>query len=97
MQTLGTYQSDHVAPPAAVVQLLNGSTYQTALGANAAYAPQAFQFTLPDIFFQLDNLGEQSCNLTHAYLWASRLWLYQLHAGMQDLEGPHSMDGSFAR
>ncbi|BDA46800.1 hypothetical protein COCOBI_09-2530 [Coccomyxa sp. Obi] len=57
LQTLGTYQSDHVAPPAAVVQLLNGSTYQTALGENAAYAPQAFQFTLPDIFFQLDNLG----------------------------------------
>lgn len=57
LQTLGTYQSDHVAPPAAVVQLLNGSTYQTALGNNPAYAPQAFQFTHPDIFFQLDSLG----------------------------------------
>ena len=58
MQTLGTYQSDHVAPPAAVVQLLNGSTYQTALGSNPAYAPEAFQFTHPDLFFQLDSLGE---------------------------------------
>ncbi|KAK9919117.1 hypothetical protein WJX75_009510 [Coccomyxa subellipsoidea] len=57
LQTLGTYQSDHVSPPAAVVQLLNGSTYQTALGNNPAYAPQAFQFTHPDIFFQLDSLG----------------------------------------
>lgn len=57
MQTLGTYQSDHVAPPKAVVQLLNTSTYQTALGANPAYAPQAFQFTHPDLFFQLDSLG----------------------------------------
>ncbi|EIE19750.1 hypothetical protein COCSUDRAFT_54604 [Coccomyxa subellipsoidea C-169] len=57
LQTLGTYQSDHVAPPAAVVQLLNGSTYQSALGGNPAYAPEAFQFTHPDIFFQLDSLG----------------------------------------
>ncbi|CAK0785458.1 hypothetical protein CVIRNUC_008667 [Coccomyxa viridis] len=57
LQTLGTYQSDHVAPPSAVLQLLNGSGYQQALGQNPYYAPQSFQYTLPDIFFQLDALG----------------------------------------
>lgn len=57
MQTLGTYQSDHVAPPAGVLALLNSSSYQQALGSNPSYAPSAFQYTLPDIFFQLDSLG----------------------------------------
>ena len=57
LQTLGTYQSDHVSPPAGIIQLLNGSTYQQALGSNLGYAPQSFQYTLPDIFFQLDSLG----------------------------------------
>ena len=60
LQTLGTYQSDHVAPPAAITQLLNGSGYQQALGQNPYYAPQSFQYTLPDIFFQLDALGESA-------------------------------------
>jgi hypothetical protein len=57
VQTLGTYQSDHVTPPAGIIQLLNGSTYQQALGSNPRYAPQSLQYTLPDIFFQLDSLG----------------------------------------
>lgn len=57
MQTLGTYQSDHVTPPSAILTLLNGSTYQQALGNNPHYAPQSFQYTLPDIFFQLNSLG----------------------------------------
>ena len=60
LQTLGTYQSDHVAPPSAVLQLLNDSGYQQALGQNPYYAPQSFQYTLPDIFFQLDALGESA-------------------------------------
>ena len=66
LQTLGTYQSDHVAPPSAVLQLLNGSAYQQALGQNPYYAPQSFQYTLPDIFFQLDALGESAkvCSAT---------------------------------
>ena len=49
-----------MAPPSAVLQLLNGSGYQQALGQNPYYAPQSFQYTLPDIFFQLDALGESS-------------------------------------
>ena len=56
-QALGTYQSDHVAPPHAVAALLNGSAYQQALGTNPRYAPASLQYTLPDIFFQLENLG----------------------------------------
>lgn len=60
LQTLGTYQSDHVTPPAGIIELLNGSTYQQALGGNPYYAPQSFQYTLPDIFFQLDSLGAHS-------------------------------------
>ena len=68
LQTLGTYQSDHVAPPSAVLQLLNGSGYQQALGQNPYYAPQSFQYTLPDIFFQLDALGESAdaCSATES-------------------------------
>ena len=46
-----------MAPPGGILTLLNTSAYQNALGSNAAYAPSAFQFTLPDLFFQLDNLG----------------------------------------
>ena len=57
MQTLGTYQSDHVAPLAGVLKLLNSSSYQNVLGSNPYYAPESFQYTLPDIFFQLDALG----------------------------------------
>jgi hypothetical protein len=57
VQTLGTYQSDHVAPPAEVQQLLGSSSWQAALGSNPYFVPQSFQFTHPDIFFQLDNLG----------------------------------------
>ena len=64
LQTLGTYQSDHVAPPGKVLALLNTSDYQNALGSNAAYAPGAFQFTLPDLFFQLDNLGAHFIKFT---------------------------------
>ena len=36
-----------MAPPSAVLQLLNGSGYQQALGQNPYYAPQSFQYTLP--------------------------------------------------
>lgn len=70
MQTLGTYQSDHVTPPAAVLKLLNSSGYQQALGSNPYYAPQSFQYTLPDIFFQLDSLGPPCCALykPHTFL-----------------------------
>ena len=49
-----------MAPPSAIMQLLNGSGYQQALGQNPYYAPQSFQYTLPDIFFQLDSLGERA-------------------------------------
>ena len=76
MQTLGTYQSDHVTPPMGVMKLLNSSSYQQALGGNPYYAPESFQYTLPDIFFQLDALGLPSTLSTHHY--ALLHWLMSL-------------------
>ena len=59
-----------MAPPSGVLTLLNSSGYQQALGSNPHYAPQSFQYTLPDIFFQLDALG-LPCRAV-----LSRQWLF---------------------
>ena len=57
VQTIGTFSSAHVAPPAAIQTYLSTPAAQAALPASA-YSPQSTQYNQLQLYNQLEGLGE---------------------------------------
>ena len=58
---IGTFASGHITPATDLLDLLNTTAVQTALGDNPMFVPDSLQFTQPGMFNQLETYGMAFC------------------------------------
>lgn len=66
MQTIGTFSSAHVAPPASIQRYLNSDSAQAALP-SSAFVPQSTQYNALQLYNQLETIGAPRANLLQTH------------------------------